>query len=161
VNTLRLFRVLLLLSGEALSLGAVAQPTPPKRVAPADLAKYWLVANSTIEADVPNAGHNLDQPTCAAIDYVIERDGTTSHLRLERVAPQGDLGKVALSVVRNLRYAPGPENAARVSVQTHVVIPFNMPEAKGDTVRTAQVLAFRERALAACEPEPQKSPKKP
>lgn len=150
------------LSAAMLSLNALAQPALPKRVMPEDLAKYWLVANTTIEADAPNAGRNLDQPTCAAIDYVIESDGTTSHLRLERIMPEGDLGKVALSVVRNLRYAPGLGNAARVPVQTRVVIPFNMPEAKpGDTVQAERMRAFRERLLAACESDPLKPPKKP
>lgn len=142
-----------------LSTVTLAQPAPPRRVTPVDLAHYWLVASSAIEADVPNTGRNLDQPACAAVDYVIESDGTTSQWHLERVVPEGDLGKVALSVVRNLRYAPGAQNAARVPVRTRVVIPFNMPEAKSaDAAQTAQVRVFRERALAACEPDPSNKP---
>lgn len=134
---------------------------PPQKVSPANLAKYWLVSNQSIEADVPNTGRNLDKPTCAAVTYVIETDGTTSHIQLDKVVPEGDLGKVALSVVKGLRYAPGPQNKARLPVLTKVVLPFNMPEAKGDDAQRAEANAFRERALAACEPEPPKPPKKP
>ena len=133
---------------------------PPLKVSPGSLAKYWLVANRSLEADVPNSGRNLDKPTCASVNYVIETDGTTSHMQLDRVVPDGDLGKVALSVVKGLRYAPGPENKARLAVQTRVVLPFNMPESSGDAAQRAEAAAFRERALAACEPEPAKPPKK-
>ena len=161
-------RLLSLVLGAAFAVGAGAQMPPPLpverppplKVSPASLAKYWLVANSSIEADVPNVGRNLDKPTCAAVSYIIETDGTTSHWQLDKVVPDGDLGMVALSVVKGLRYGPGPENKARVPVQTRVVLPLNMPEATGDAAHRAEINAFRERAVAACEPEPAKPPKK-
>jgi len=149
---------------------AVAQqPTPGEtyppgaiRVTPADLAKYWLVNNSSLEADAPNGGKNMDQPSCASVTYLIETDGKTSHIHLDKVVPAGDLGQVAISVVKALHYAPGPQNGARSPVLTRVVFPFNMPQASpGNKEQAALVAAQKERLLAACEPEPPKPQKKP
>lgn len=156
--------------GIALSSLVVAQtPTPgetyppgAQRVVPADLAKFWLVANTVLEADAPIGGRNMDVPACASVTYLIESDGKTSHIHLDKVAPQSDLGQVAVSTVKNIRYAPGPQNAARTPVLTRVVLPFNMPQAKpGDKAQEEQVAAQKARLLAACEPEPPKPPKKP
>jgi hypothetical protein len=149
---------------------ALAQtPTPGEtyppgaiRVVPADLAKYWLVNNSSLEADAPIGGKNMDQPSCASVTYLIEADGKTSHIHLDKVVPPGDLGQVAISVVKALHYAPGPQNGARSPVLTRVVFPFNMPQAApGNKEQGALVAAQKERILAACEPEPPKPQKKP
>lgn len=158
-------------SGLLLTAGlALAQvPTPGEtyppgalRVPPAELAKYWLVANTSLEADAPIGGRNLDVPACASVTYLIGSDGKTSHLHLDKVVPAGDLGQVALSTVKNIRYAPGPQNAARSPVLTRVVLPFNMPQAKpGDAADAARVEEQKQRLLAACEPEPAKPAKKP
>ena len=150
-------------------LAAAQVPTPGEtyppgalRVPPAELAKYWLVANTSLEADAPVGGRNLDVPACASVTYLIGSDGKTSHLHLDKVVPAGDLGQVALSTVKNIRYAPGPKNAARSPVLTRVVLPFNMPQAKpGDAADAARVEEHKQRLLAACEPEPAKPAKKP
>ncbi|MEO8670939.1 MAG: energy transducer TonB [Tahibacter sp.] len=137
--------------------GAVAQ-TPPRPVTPKDLAKFWLVANQSIEAMVPNSGLNLQQPSCAAVNYVIESDGSTSHIVLEKVVPPGVLGGVAISVVQGLRYAPGPGNAARQAVATRVVLPFNQPEVKGSSEARSKLKEQRAQIVARCEPSPVRLP---
>jgi hypothetical protein len=119
----------------------------PHTVQPESLAKYWLVA-STGEAMVPNSGSNLDQPSCAAVSYVIGKDGTTSHVKLERVVPEGDLGKVAVSVVKGLRYAAAPQNAGKDPVFTYVVMPFNLADPKSADPADR---ALRARVVAACK----------
>jgi hypothetical protein len=170
MNTLNAALCRLALIGACTALPAMAQtPTPGEtyppgaiRVVPADLAKYWLVDNASLEADAPVGGKNMDQPTCASVTYLIESTGKTSHPHLDKVAPPGDLGQVALSVVKNLHYAPGPQNASRTPVLTRVVLPFNMPQAApGNKEQAAAVEADKARRLALCEPDPPKVQKKP
>ena len=62
-------------------LAAAHVPTPGEtyppgalRVPPAELAKYWLVANTSLEADAPVGGRNLDVPACASVTYLIGSD---------------------------------------------------------------------------------------
>ena len=120
------------------------QTIPPER-----LANYWLLqANSAAQANAPNAGVNLDAPTCAAVSYVVEKDGSTSHVKLERIVPQGDLSKVALSAVSGMHFAPAPANAGKDAVYTYVVMSFNVPGAQSTNVDDK---ALRARVSGACK----------
>jgi len=127
---------------------AEAIPSGVKRVAPDHLANYWLLDPASAEANVPNSGYGLDTPTCAAVSYVVEKNGTTSHVKLERVAPEGRLGKVAVNVVAGMRFAPAAQNAGKVPVFTYVVIPFNLPAASSTKPEDR---AARARVLDACQ----------
>ena len=123
-------------------------PAGVKRIEPERLAHYWLLdPNSAQAANVPNSGYGLDLPTCAAVSYVVEKNGTTSHVKLERVVPDGPLGKVAVGVVSVLRYAAAAENAGKDPVATYVVMPFNLPDAA--SAKPAD-RAARTRVLDAC-----------
>jgi hypothetical protein len=107
---------------------AAAQSTaPPRVVAPDKLAQYWTMINSSVEADVPNSGRNLQQPGCAAVSFVVEKDGGTSTLKLQRVVPEGDLAKVALSEAGSLKFTPTVSNAGRDRVFSWLIFPFNLP----------------------------------
>jgi|SRR5450432_18559 len=119
-----------------------AQVIPPEH-----LANYWLLASAD-DANVPNSGHNLDAPSCAAVSYIVEKDGSTSNAKLERLVPDGDLGKVALGVVSGMRFAVAKQNLGKDRVFTYVVIPFNLPEANAPS---AADRARRIQALAACK----------
>lgn len=117
-------------------------------VTPDRLNKYWLLSG-TDGAQVPNSGgRNLDAPSCATVAYEIEKNGTTSHIKLERVVPDGDLGKVAMSVVKGLQYTAAGANIAKDAVYTYIVMPFNLPDAT--STNTADK-ALRSRVLAACK----------
>jgi hypothetical protein len=132
----------------ATALAAAEKPLvlPPER-----LAKYWLlVSGSAQSANVPNSGYNLDAPTCAAVSYVVEKDGSTSHVTLERMVPPGDLGKVAVNIVAAMRFAPTPDNLDKRPVRTYVVIPFNVPGAESTSPADR---AQRARVLEACKLE--------
>ncbi len=96
---------------------------------------------------MPNSGANLDVPTCAAVSYVVEKDGSTTRVKLERVAPQGDLGKVAMNIVSAMHFAPAPSNMGKDAVYTYVVMPFNLPGAQSTNVEDK---AIRARILGAC-----------
>lgn len=120
------------------------QVIPPER-----LANYWLLqSNSALAANVPNSGANLDTPTCAAVSYVVEKDGSTSHVKLERVVPQGDLGKVAVNIVSAMHFAAAPSNMGKDSVYTYVVMPFNLPGAQSTNT---QDKTARARGIDACK----------
>jgi hypothetical protein len=120
------------------------QVIPPER-----LANYWLLQSSSASAaNAPNSGVNLDAPTCAAVSYVVEKDGSTSHVKLERIAPQGDLGKVAVNVVSGMHFAAAPSNLGKDAVYTYVVMPFNLPGAQSTNVEDK---ATRTRVIDACK----------
>ena len=120
-----------------------------RKVPPENLARYWLLqSKSATQANVPWRGKNLDAPTCAAVAYTIGNDGRTRDVTLEKIVPDGDLAKVAVNVVTEMRFAATPQNAARLPVRTYVAMPFNLPSANSTS---AADLARRAQALAACK----------
>jgi hypothetical protein len=120
------------------------QVIPPER-----LANYWLLqSSSAAQTSVPNAGVNLDAPTCAAVSYVVEKDGSTSHVKVERIVPQGDLDKVAYGAVSAMHFAAAPANAGKDAVYTYVVMSFNVPGAQSTN---ADDKALRARVNGACK----------
>ena len=126
-------------------------PASVKRVEPDRLAHYWLLDPASAQnANVPNSGYGLDAPTCAAVSYVVEKNGATSHVNLERVVPDGPLGKVAVGIVKVLRYGATAENPGKDPVATYVVMPFNLPGASSTNPADR---ATRTRVLGACKLE--------
>ncbi|MEX1829899.1 energy transducer TonB [Luteibacter sp. CQ10] len=108
-----------------------------RRVAPENLTGYWFLTNKTVSPDIPNTGHNLNQPTCVAVSYMIGSDGRTHNAKIEKVVPAGDLGQVGVSIVNQLVYVKGAQNGTAVPVQTYYVTGFNLPE---DPARKAEIL---------------------
>ena len=107
---------------------ALAQSTAAPRVVIADkLASYWVVNPSSIQADAPNYGRNIEQPGCATVSFFIEKDGSTSTIKVQKVAPEGDLGKVAASAAKSMRFEPTVSNAGRDRVFSWLIFPFNLP----------------------------------
>jgi hypothetical protein len=151
------FRLVALGVAIAVAMPVVAQTTP-RPVAAKDLAKYWLVASEAMEAMVPNTGVNLYVPSCAVVRYVINSDGTTSDVRVEKLVPMGDLGVVATSAIRSLRYAPASSNQGLVPVITSVTLPLNLPLLRGTPEQRARIEAQRAQVVAACDaPAPGKT----
>jgi hypothetical protein len=101
--------------------------TPPKVVASEQLAKYWTMTNTSVDADVPNFGRNMNQPGCATVSFVVEKNGTTSTIKVQRVVPDGDLGKVAKSVASGLHFEATVVNAGKDRVFSWLIFPFNLP----------------------------------
>ncbi|HZP66546.1 MAG TPA: energy transducer TonB [Rudaea sp.] len=121
------------------------QTIPPERV-----ANYWLLDPDSAEANVPNSGYNIHDSGCAAVAYVIEKDGSTSHVKLMRLVPQSELGKTAVGIVAGMRFVPAKQNLGKDSIYTYVVIPFNLPDAAS---KDPADRATRERVLASCKLE--------
>jgi hypothetical protein len=107
---------------------AVAQSdAAPRVVAPEKLASYWALINSSVEADVPNIAKNISSPGCAAVSFVVEKDGRTSNIKVQRIVPQGDLAGIAMSMANNMRFEATAVNAGRDRVFSWLIFPFNLP----------------------------------
>jgi len=101
--------------------------TPPKVIASEQLDKYWVMTNMSVNADVPNVGRNMNQPGCATVSFVVEKNGATSTIKVQRVVPEGDLGKVAKSVAAGLQFQATALNAGKDRVFSWLIFPFNLP----------------------------------
>jgi hypothetical protein len=101
---------------------------PPRVVVPDKLAGSWVLITSSVEADVPNIAKNISAPCCAAVSFVVEKDGSTSTIKVQRVVPQGDLAKIAQSMAKNIRFEPTLSNAGRDRVFSWLIFPFNLPQ---------------------------------
>jgi hypothetical protein len=114
--------------GLACSGIATAQSdAPPRVVVPDKLAGYWVLVNASVEADVPNMARNISSPGCAVVSFVVEKDGHTSQVKVQRVIPAGDLSKVATSMANNMRFEPTVSNSGRDRVFSWLIFPFNAP----------------------------------
>ncbi|MGE7139585.1 energy transducer TonB [Luteibacter sp. NPDC031894] len=108
-----------------------------RKVSPERLTGYWFLTNKSLDVDVPNTGKNLNQPGCAAVSYMIGSDGRTQNPKIEKVVPDGDLGQVGVSIVKQLVYVKGAQNGTAAPVQTYYVAGFNLPE---DPAAKAKIL---------------------
>jgi hypothetical protein len=130
----------------AIFLSDAAFAQRPHLVQPENLSKYWLVS-STGDPMAPSYGKNLTTPTCTAVTYLIERTGATSHVKVEKVVPEGDLRSVAASIVSNLHYASAQQNIGKDPVYTYVILPFNAPDVSKGPSATAE----RQRIIDQCK----------
>lgn len=121
---------LLALAVCATSVAQTMDQAPPRAVPSEKLDKYWVMVNSSLEADVPNYGRNIQVPGCATVSFVVEPDGRTSTIKVQRVVPEGDLGRVAKSVATGLRFEATAFNAGKQRVFSWLIFPFNLPSEK-------------------------------
>ena len=128
-------RCLLLLAGcFGFAIAQAQDQTPPRVVQTEQLSKFWVMTSTSVDADVPNFGRNVNQPGCATVSFVIEKNGSTSNIKVQRVVPEGDLGKVAKSVASGLRFEATVVNAGKDRVFSWLIFPFNLPaDAAGRT----------------------------
>jgi hypothetical protein len=117
----------------SLLLGALLAGATPvlaqeaRKVAPEGLVNYWVLLNTKVDADIPNSGHNLDKPVCAAVTYTIGSDGIPLDVQVAKVVPQSDLGAVGKGIVSRFHYGPSLSNQHATPVATYYVISFNLP----------------------------------
>ncbi len=112
--------------------------TPPRTIPSEQLSRYWVMTNTSVDADVPNFGRNMNEPGCAAVSFVIEKNGSTSTIKVQRVVPDGDLGKVAKSVAANLHFEATVLNAGKDRVFSWLIFPFNLPADKAGQTAVMQ-----------------------
>ena len=110
----------------ALTSLAFAQKIP-RSVKPEDLEKYWVMMKSSVEGNAPLGGKNMEQSGCAAVSFIVEGNGRTSNITIEKVEPPGGLGELAASIASHLEFEPTIINAGRDRVFSSLIFPFNLP----------------------------------
>ena len=110
----------------ALASHAFAQKVP-RSVSPEALEKYWVLMKSSVEGNAPLGGKNMDQSGCAAVSFIVEKNGRASDITVEKVEPPGGLGELAASIASNLEFEPTISNAGRDRVFSSLIFPFNLP----------------------------------
>lgn len=128
-NFMPMFRLLAIAVTCALAPAAFAQKIEdgPKAVKPERLAHYWVLDNSSVEADVPNLARGIDQATCAAVSFIVENDGRTSHVKVQKVVPDSQLRGIAESMGQHIRFTPTVDNMGRDRIFSWLIFPFNLP----------------------------------
>lgn len=144
---------MMLVTLSLLVFSSAALADRPHLVQPENLSKYWLVSD-TGDPKAPSYGKNLTAPTCVAVSYLIGRDGATSHVKVEKIAPDGDLRGVAASIVSNLHYTAAPQNIGKDAAYTYVILPFNAP----DVAKGPSATAERQRVIDQCKLDDFKAP---
>lgn len=99
----------------------------PKGVKPDRLAHYWTLDNNSVEADVPNMARGIAQATCAAVSFIVESDGSTSHVKVQKVEPESQLRGIAENMGQHIRFNPTVDNMGRDRVFSWLIFPFNLP----------------------------------
>lgn len=121
---------------------ALAQ-TRPLKVSPERLANYWLLANSSVDATIPNGGRGLSQPGCAAVSYTIGTDGVTRDIKVRKVVPKtSDFASIAVSIIRQFHYQLGPNNDLQRPVSTYYIVPFNLAKTSDGGKATTKACAL-------------------
>lgn len=110
----------------ALAPSAFAQKVP-RSVSPEALEKYWVMMKSSVEGNAPLGGKNMEQSGCAAVSFIVEKNGRASDITVEKVEPPGGLGELAASIASNLEFEPTISNAGRDRVFSSLIFPFNLP----------------------------------
>ncbi|MBX3692167.1 hypothetical protein [Dokdonella sp.] len=118
---------LVLAAGLALVPALAIAQQAPRSVTPEALEKYWVLIHASVAADVPLGGRRMTEPGCAAVSFVVEKNGRTSNVKVQRVEPPGDLGTVAASAAAGLEFEPTISNAGRDRVFSSLIFPFNLP----------------------------------
>lgn len=126
----------------------------PRSVTPELLEKYWVMMKSSVEGNAPLGGKNMDQPGCAAVSFIVEKNGRASDITVEKVDPPGGLGELAASITSNLEFEPTIRNAGRDRVFSSMIFPFNLPE--DPEARTA----IMQRCVIPVRPWKPKAPEK-
>lgn len=118
-----------LITTAALLTPAFAQKVDnaPKAVKPDRLSQYWTLDNNSVEAEVPNMARGIAAPTCAAVSFVVEADGSTSRVKVQKVVPESQLRGIAESMGKHIRFNPTTTNMGRDRVFSWLIFPYNMP----------------------------------
>ena len=118
-------QALLLAVAVGFAAPVLAQAT---RIDQQNLYHYWILLNTTVQMDAPNAGLNLNKPGCVAVTYTIGSDGVPMNVQVAKVVPKSDLGSMARSAVSNFRYGPSLTNSVHQPVSTYYIVRFNAPK---------------------------------
>lgn len=104
--------------------GAASDHDTALRLSHEALSGFWEIAEMK-NPQFPMKAIKNSTEGCAAIEFVIEPDGSTSHLHPLAAFPSGVFIKPSMKALKNWRFTPGAENQERQAVTTYIVFEFN------------------------------------
>lgn len=114
-----------------------------RKVAPTQVPYYWQIANTAVNAMVPNSGIDVHQPACVSVRYLIGADGATHDLTLGKAVPANSgLEPTAIGIVKQFQYVATSRNTGQEPIATFYTVQFNLREKSA---------AERRRLTAACD----------
>lgn len=139
-----LLRIAIVLAAGLLLAPAFAQKIDagPKAVKPDRLSYYWTLDNSSVEADVPNLARGIAAPSCAAVSFIVEADGRTSRVKVQKVVPESQLRGIAESMGKHIRFNPTTNNMGRDRVFSWLIFPYNLPSDPAERTAVMQPCAL-------------------
>jgi len=113
----------------ALSLAAVAATAQSEDddvivLAPGERSAYWVLDRATVERNVKPRDVPRGAIGCAAVSFIIERNGSTSTFKLLRSTPEGQWDELSRKVVAGLSFKPGEKNPRAEVVFTYLTITY-------------------------------------
>jgi outer membrane biosynthesis protein TonB len=107
--------------------GAASEDEDVIMAAPDALSSYWSVDRATVERNVGPKDVPRGAIGCAAVSFVVERNGSTSTFKLLRSEPEGWWDELARKVVGGLHFTPGAKNPKNEAVFTYLTLSFTGP----------------------------------
>ena len=93
-------------------------------LAPGERSAYWVLDRSTVGRNVKPKSVPRGSIGCAAVSFIIERNGSTSTFKLLRSTPEGQWDALSRKVVEGLRFKPGEKNPKAEVVFTYLTITY-------------------------------------
>lgn len=116
----------------------------------ADLAKFWTRDSTNVADGIGPKEIARDAAGCAAVAFIIEKDGSTSNFKLLRDMPPERFAGVARKVVANLRFSPTERNAQRQAVFTFMTISFRGTDQKAVGSHNSSLITVDDRLDTLC-----------
>jgi hypothetical protein len=116
----------------------------------ADLAKFWTRDSTNVAEGIGPKEIARDAAGCAAVGFIIEKDGSTSSFKLLRDMPPQRFASVAKKVVANLHFSPTERNAQRQAVFTFMTISFRGSDMKAVGSNSTTLISVDDRLDTLC-----------
>jgi hypothetical protein len=117
---------------------------------PGDLSKYWARVPSSLMEGVGPKDLGREDAGCAAVAFIVEKDGSTSGFRLLRDMPPERFATIARKVVSNLKFEPTERNPHRQAVFTYVTISFRGADVQNFDTRRSSLITLDDRINDLC-----------
>jgi hypothetical protein len=141
----------------ALMLMALAAPAEAPNadddlvsVGPGDLPKYWDRRSTNLTEGIGPKDIARDAAGCAAVQFIVEKDGSTSSFKLLRDMPPDRFGAVAKKVVANLKFEPTERNPKRQAVFTYMTITFQGADNQATGSHSSSLVTLDDRMNTLC-----------